>query len=80
MVRIKWKGPVFYKNLIIKNNDFNLSKNNIKIVPRFLEINPNFIGKNFLVHNGKNLIKIKVYFNRIGYKFGFFIFTKTNKQ
>ena len=76
MSRVKWKALIFYKNLIVKNKNFILSKNKIKIIPRFLIVNPYFVGKNYLVHNGKNLIKLKIYFNMIGYKFGSFVFTK----
>ena len=77
MSRVKWKGLVFYKNLIFKNKSFNSFKNRIKIVPRFLAINPYFVGKNFLVHNGKYLVKLKINSNMIGYKFGIFVFTKS---
>lgn len=76
MKRVKWKGPIFYRNLTVKTENFSLLNTKIKIVPRFLEINPSFIGKTFLVHNGKSLIKLKIFFNMVGYKFGAFVFTK----
>jgi small subunit ribosomal protein S19 len=37
---------------------------------------PNFVGKNFNVHNGKNLLEVNVTEEMIGHKFGEFVFTR----
>jgi ribosomal protein S19 len=51
-------------------------KKNTLICSRNLIITPNLIGLNLFVHNGKNLLKIKIIEDMIGHKFGEFSFTK----
>jgi small subunit ribosomal protein S19 len=72
MSRIVWKGPFIdekiYYNIIEKKNTLICSRN--------LIITPNLIGLNLFVHNGKNLLKIKIIEDMIGHKFGEFSFTK----
>lgn len=72
MSRIIWKGP-FIDNNIYYNI---IEKKNLLICSRNLIITPNFIGLNVFVHNGKNLLKIKILEDMIGCKFGEFSFTR----
>lgn len=62
MTRSAWKGP-----------HYSASPNN----NRSSEILPEYIGKKFLVHNGKKLIPFIVSSKHVGHKFGEFVFTKT---
>lgn len=75
MSRVKWKGPYIQKNII--NNIF-LRKNNkeIKTDSRKSIITPKFIGLNFLIHNGKSFLKLKVTEEMVGHKLGEFSPTK----
>ena len=67
MARSSWKGPYIQNQ---KVNDFkNLALRNFKIMP-------NSVGKNYLIYNGKALIKIKVLEEMIGHKFGEICFTR----
>lgn len=69
MSRTTWKGPfINEKNLV--------EKKNILICSRNLIITPSLLGLNVLIHNGKNLLKIKIIDDMIGHKFGEFAFTK----
>jgi ribosomal protein S19 len=73
MSRVNWKGP--YINTKIYNIN-NLDTKNIIEFSRNIIITPNLIGFNFIVHNGKNLLKIKITEDMIGCKFGEFSFTR----
>lgn len=69
-MRSFWKGPSFFT---ISSN----KKEQIKIVSRNTTIFPCFVGKTFLVKNGKNsLRKIRFSGEMVGFKVGEFIFTK----
>ena len=70
MSRIVWKGPFIDEKIYS-----NIKKNTV-ICSRNLIITPNLIGLDFLVHNGKNLLKIKIVEDMIGHKFGEFSFTR----
>jgi ribosomal protein S19 len=73
MSRSKWKGP--YIHGLKQDNNLKVKKPLTKI-PRNIEIVPNFVGKNFYVHNGKNLLEVNVTEEMIGHKFGEFVFTR----
>lgn len=62
---------------ISKNLNLILESSEIKTKSRNLIILPNYINKNFYVHNGKNFIKIKISKEMIGHKLG--EFAKTRK-
>ena len=70
MSRIVWKGPFIDEKIYS-----NIKKNTV-ICSRNLIITPNLIGLNFLVHNGKNLLRVKILEDMIGHKFGEFSFTR----
>jgi ribosomal protein S19 len=69
MSRSIWKGP------IIKTN------NNGGINPesRYLTISPKLINKEVKVHNGKNILSIKIESQNIGKKLGCLVPTKIFK-
>jgi small subunit ribosomal protein S19 len=69
-MRSFWKGPVPF---IISSN----KKEQMKIVSRNTTIFPCFVGKTFLVKNGKSsLKKIQISIEMVGFKIGEFILTK----
>ncbi len=65
MTRSLWKGP-FCENSIY----------NLKIWSRRSMILPKFIGKNFLIYNGKNFLSLKISEEMVGHKFGEFANTR----
>ena len=71
MSRAKWKGPYINNNLL---KSFYTDKNQFDIytASRSSTIVPNFVGKTFWVHNGKNFLKIKIVENMVGRKLGEF--------
>ena len=72
MSRSIWKGPFIDKNIYYNI----LEKKNKLVCARNVIITPNLIGLDFLVHNGKNLLKIKIVEDMVGHKFGEFSFTR----
>jgi len=70
MSRIVWKGPFIDEKIYS-----NIKKNTV-ICSRNLIITPNLIGLNFLVHNGKNLLSVKILEKMISHKFGEFSFPR----
>jgi ribosomal protein S19 len=73
MSRSSWKGP-----FINENSLYNFSKKELNQCSRNSIVSPNVIGLYFLIHNGKNLFKIKIIDEMVGYKFG--EFTPTRKK
>lgn len=73
MARSKWKLK-YLASYLMKKNYKQFFKNKIwsrnSVIPFYLE------NKNVLVHNGKIFKKIFITRERIGYKFGEFVFTK----
>jgi ribosomal protein S19 len=67
MSRVSWKGP-----FISENSLGNYNQKELKQCSRNSIVSPNVIGLYFLIHNGKNLLKIKVIDEMVGYKFGEF--------
>ena len=67
MSRVSWKGPY-------NNNKFfnNINQKEIKQCSRNSMVTPNVVGLYFLIHNGKNLLKIKIIEEMVGHKFGEF--------
>ena len=78
--RSSWKGPFVEPKLLkkIQNNILKKEKN-IKTWSRKSTILPNFIGLNFLIHNGKNFIPITIRNKMIGKKLGEFARTRNFK-
>jgi small subunit ribosomal protein S19 len=73
MSRSKWKTPFINLNLFKSKKR---AEQNNQIVDRYYKIIPNYLGRRFMVHNGKNLIEILITENMIGHKFGEFAFTR----
>lgn len=69
-MRSFWKGPVLFT---ISSN----KKEKLKIISRNTIIFPCFVGKIFLVKNGKSSLKrIQISTEMVGFKVGEFVFTK----
>lgn len=76
MNRAKWKGFYTDKNFL-KNLKTLKKKKSIITISRKSSIIPQFVGKTFNIHSGKNFSKITVIKDMIGYKFGEFAPTRT---
>jgi small subunit ribosomal protein S19 len=80
MTRSLWKGPFSDISVFISNaNETDLkSPNEIqqKIWSRRSVILPQFIGKQFMIHNGKTFIPLKVTPDMVGHKMGEFATTR----
>ena len=68
------KGPFVDQKLLIKIDNMNDSgqKRPIKTWSRRSMITPDFVGRTFLVHNGKEFISVFVTENMVGHKLGEF--------
>lgn len=73
MSRSKWKGS-FISNKHFKKN---ISNNIYPVMPRNISIQSKFVGLNFKVHNGKDMVEIQITDNMIGYKLGSFVLTRS---
>ncbi len=73
MTRSLWKGPFSDMSL----SPFSENKNtHQKIWSRRSVILPQFIGKQFMIHNGKTFIPLKVTPDMVGHKMGEFATTR----
>nr|NP_038188.1 ribosomal protein S19 [Synura synuroidea]AAF36954.1 ribosomal protein S19 [Synura synuroidea] len=77
MSRSKWKGKYIPRFLLKKN--FILTKKN-KIWSRNSAIPFFLLNKDVFVHNGNSFKKLNISREKIGYKFGEFVFTKTTPK
>ena len=72
--RAKWKGPFLggsLKNSILKkeiSKDFVYNRN--EVIPKLL------VGKTVLIYNGRDLKRVFINREKVGYKFGEFSFTR----
>jgi small subunit ribosomal protein S19 len=75
------KGPFIEQKLLIKIDKMNDSgqKRPIKTWSRRSMVTPDFVGHNFMVHNGKDFINVYVTENMVGHKLGEFAPTRTFK-
>jgi small subunit ribosomal protein S19 len=78
MSRSSKKGPYIDANLIKKISKV-ASTEAIKTYARKSQIAPEFIGRNFSVHNGKKFINVFVTEDMVGHYFGEFSPTRTFK-
>ena len=82
MPRSLKKGPFVDQKLLIKidkvaeSGDFKP----IKTWSRKSMITPDFVGQNFLVHNGKTFVPVYVTENMVGHKLGEFAPTRIFRQ
>ena len=79
MSRSSKKGPYFDERLLAKVEKNQRSKNRepIKTWSRDCTIVPEFVGVNFLVHNGRQFMKLYVTEDMVGHKLGEFAPTRT---
>ena len=75
MSRSSTKGPYIDKNIMDKINKGGSQV--IKTYARRSSIAPEFVGKNFEVHNGKKFINVYVTEDMVGHKLGEFSPTRT---
>ena len=82
MARSLKKGPFIHYKLQRKVDAMNESGKNsvIKTWSRASMISPEFVGKTFAVHNGKQFIPVFVTDNMVGHKLGEFAITRTFKM
>jgi small subunit ribosomal protein S19 len=72
MTRSLWKG-CFLESCFLKK-----SKTNFNVWSRSSSIPFSLTGKTVLVHNGKEFKKLLITREKIGFKFGEFVFTRSN--
>ena len=77
MARSIKKGPFVDKYLYGKAEKAYTDKRPIKTWSRRSTVVPEFVGLNFLVHNGKKFIPVFITENMVGHKFGEFAPTRT---
>jgi small subunit ribosomal protein S19 len=82
MARSLKKGPFIHYKLQRKVDAMNESGKNsvIKTWSRASMISPEFVGKTFAVHNGKQFIPVFVTDNMVGHKLGEFSATRSFKS
>jgi small subunit ribosomal protein S19 len=73
MTRSKWKGPFLNKSLLKKNLKSKVWSRG-STIPYFL------IGFSVFVHSGKEFRKIFITREKVGFKFGEFVFTRKLKK
>ena len=79
MSRSSKKGPFYSEKLlkkVLKQKDIK-TKEPIKTWSRSCTILPEFVDYTFLVHNGKNFLKVFVREEMVGHKLGEFSVTRT---
>jgi small subunit ribosomal protein S19 len=79
MSRSSKKGPYVVERLLekVERVDRVGQREPIKTWARACTIVPEFIGKNFAIHNGKNFTKLYVTEDMVGHKLGEFAPTRT---
>ena len=77
MARSIKKGPFVDDYLFKKAEQAEKDKKPIKTWSRRSTIVPDFVGLNFLVHNGKKFVPVFVTENMVGHKLGEFAPTRT---
>lgn len=79
MSRSSRKGPYIDEKLFAKVLASKESTEAIKTWARSCQIAPEFVGKNFSVHNGKKFINVYVTEDMVGHRLGEFSPTRTFK-
>ena len=79
MARSLKKGPFVHYKLQKKIDTMNESRKNtvVKTWSRASMITPDFVGKTFAVHNGRQFIPVFITENMVGHKLGEFSPTRT---
>jgi small subunit ribosomal protein S19 len=73
------KGPYVDLRLLAKVEKQGVNKEPIKTWSRDCTIVPEFVGSTFLVHNGKQFLKVYATEEMVGHKLGEFAPTRTFK-
>jgi len=81
MSRSSKKGPYFSERLLVKveKNERSKVREPIKTWARDCTIVPEFVGHTFLVHNGRQFLKLYVTEDMVGHKLGEFSPTRVFK-
>lgn len=78
MSRSSKKGPYVDERLLAKvNAGLGLKTSPIKTWSRSSQISPAFVGKYFLVHNGRIFVEVFVTEDMVGHRLGEFSHTRT---
>jgi small subunit ribosomal protein S19 len=79
MSRSSKKGPYVVERLLdkVERAERTGQRDPIKTWARACTIVPEFVGKNFAIHNGKNFMKLYVTEDMVGHKLGEFAPTRT---
>lgn len=78
MARSSKKGPYIDEKLLKKvQKQGSGKKESIKTWARASQIPPEFVGRRFLVHNGRNFIEVFVTEDMVGHRLGEFAPTRT---
>ena len=74
MSRSVWKGPFVDPSLLkkVEKQKNDTSRKPIKTWSRRSTIIPDFVGSNFMIHNGKKFISITISEDMVGHKLGEF--------
>ncbi len=74
MARSVWKGPFVDPSLLnkVEKHKNDTTRKPIKTWSRKSTIVPEFVGSNFLIHNGKKFISITISEDMVGHKLGEF--------
>jgi len=72
MSRSKTKGPHVDERLLAKVDRMGARKEPLKTWSRDCTIVPDFVGQTFLVHNGRQFMKLYVTEDMVGHKLGEF--------
>ena len=74
MSRSVWKGPFVDPSLLkkVEKQKNDTSRKPIKTWSRKSTIIPDFVGSNFMIHNGKKFISITISEDMVGHKLGEF--------
>jgi small subunit ribosomal protein S19 len=76
--KIQERGPYVDERLLTKVEK-NAKREPLKTWARDCTIVPDFVGQTFLVHNGRNFIRLYVTEDMVGHKLGEFAPTRTFK-
>lgn len=79
MSRSLKKGPYVDLRLLGKINKLGMKREPVKTWARDCTIVPEFVSHTFLVHNGRNFMKVFVTEDMVGHKLGEFSPTRTFK-
>ena len=77
--KLQERGPYVDQRLLAKVERMGASKKPLKTWSRDCTIVPEFVGATFLIHNGRQFMKLYVTEDMVGHKLGEFAPTRTFK-